>query len=253
MKKINIQVEDFSYALEEALNRLRVNLKFSGKDTKKILITSSFPNEGKSRVTVDLWRMLAEAGIPTVLVDADMRKTLLKKRHHIEGVDKNKDIGCYLTGIAEYEDVVYETNIENAYCVPCVNTVENPSVLLEDGRLKELLDRLSMEYRYVLVDTPPLDSVADGSVIASLCDGVTSGWQKQEKIPKKFISESLSQLDSAECRVLGMVLNKVQLENIPYKKYYGKYKSMDISISMNQDEKKQKASGQISIFTPVRL
>lgn len=242
MKKINIQVEDFSYALEEALNRLRVNLKFSGKDTKKILITSSFPNEGKSRVTVDLWRMLAEAGIPTVLVDADMRKTLLKKRHHIEGVDKNKDIGCYLTGIAEYEDVVYETNIENAYCVPCVNTVENPSVLLEDSRLKELLDRLSQEYRYVLVDTPPLDSVADGSVIASLCDGailvVEAG-----KTPKKFISESLSQLDSAECKVLGMVLNKVQLENIPYKKYYGKYKKYGYQYQYESDEKKQKASG----------
>mgnify|MGYP000568054878 FL=1 len=73
MKKLNLTIEDMPYAAEEALNRLRVNIKFCGKNTKKILITSGVPNEGKSTVSVHLWKLLAEAGFPAVLVDVDLR------------------------------------------------------------------------------------------------------------------------------------------------------------------------------------
>lgn len=62
MKKLNLKIKDMPYAAEEALNRLRVNIKFCGKNTKKIVITSSVPNEGKSTVSVRLWKLLAEAG-----------------------------------------------------------------------------------------------------------------------------------------------------------------------------------------------
>ena len=61
-----------------------------------------------------------------------------------------KDLGYYLSGQAEYEDVVYETNIPNAYIVPCCNLLENPSALLEDARFAELLDKLAEQYRYVI-------------------------------------------------------------------------------------------------------
>ena len=72
MKKLNLKIKDMPYAAEEALNRLRVNIKFCGKNTKKIVITSSVPNEGKSTVSVRLWKLLSEAGFPTVLVDVDL-------------------------------------------------------------------------------------------------------------------------------------------------------------------------------------
>ena len=74
MKKLNLKIKDMPYAAEEALNRLRVNIKFCGKNTKKIVITSSIPNEGKSTVSVRLWKLLSEAGFPTVLVDVDFRE-----------------------------------------------------------------------------------------------------------------------------------------------------------------------------------
>ena len=60
MKKLNLKIKDMPYAAEEALNRLRVNIKFCGKNTKKIVITSSVPNEGKSTVSVRLWKLLSE-------------------------------------------------------------------------------------------------------------------------------------------------------------------------------------------------
>ena len=73
-------LEKLPYGAEEAMNRLRVNVGFCGDRFKKIIITSSTPNEGKSFVSSNLWRMLAEAGSKVVLVDADMRKSVMRSR-----------------------------------------------------------------------------------------------------------------------------------------------------------------------------
>ena len=78
MKKLEMEFNDLPYAVEEAMNRLRINIKFCGKNTKKILITSSMPDEGKSSVSTNLWKMMAEAGFPTVFVDLDLRKSVIK-------------------------------------------------------------------------------------------------------------------------------------------------------------------------------
>ena len=119
MNTINISLPDMPYAVEEALNRLRVNIKFCGKNTKRILISSSVPNEGKSFVSVHLWKMLADAGFRTVLVDTDLRKSVLKSRFQFQSDDEIKGLDYYLSGLAEYTDVVYETNIKNGDIVPC--------------------------------------------------------------------------------------------------------------------------------------
>lgn len=74
MKKINIDFKEMPYAVEEAMNRLRINIKFCGKNTKKLLITSSLPNEGKSTISMNLWKMMAEAGFPTVFLDVEFEK-----------------------------------------------------------------------------------------------------------------------------------------------------------------------------------
>ena len=60
MKQITMNIRTLPYAVEEAMNRLRINIKFCGKNTKKILVISSVPNEGKSTVSVHLWKMLAK-------------------------------------------------------------------------------------------------------------------------------------------------------------------------------------------------
>ena len=77
MKKLNLKIKDMPYAAEEALNRLRVNIKFCGKNTKKIVITSSVPNEGKSSISLSLSRTLAESGKKILMVDADLRKSVM--------------------------------------------------------------------------------------------------------------------------------------------------------------------------------
>lgn len=224
MKQITMNIRELPYAVEEAMNRLRINIKFCGKNTKKILIISSVPNEGKSTVSVHLWKMLAEAGFPSVLVDLDLRKSVLKEQLEFQHKGEITGLDYYLSGLSEYQDVVYETNISNGYVVPVSNLLENPSALLEDPRMGELLNRLEEDYRYVIIDSPPLDSVADGALIASLCDGailvVRSGMTS-----KRLVRQSLQQLDRVHCRLLGMVLNRVETKSRAYQKYYGKYGS----------------------------
>ena len=222
MKQIDMNIQALPYAVEEAMNRLRVNIKFCGKNTKKILVISSVPNEGKSTVSVHLWKMLAEAGFPSVLVDLDLRKSVLKDRLEFKSEGEIQGLDYYLSGLSEYQNVVYETNISNGYIVPVSNLLENPSALLEDPRMEELLDRLAEDYRYVIIDSPPLDSVAGGALIASFCDGailvVRSGMTS-----RRLVKQSIQQLERVGCRLLGTVLNRVETKSRAYQKYYGKY------------------------------
>lgn len=222
MKRLEIQeLGALSYGPEEALNRLRVNVNFCGDRFKKILITSSVPNEGKSFVSMNLWRLLAETGKKTIIVDADIRKSVLRTRHRIsfEG-DKLLCLEDYLSGQAKLEDVVYETNIENGYIIPTAYTVSNPAILIQSEYFSEMLNRLAEEYDYVLVDTPPLTAVADGDMIASQCDGailvVRSGMTS-----RRLVATSLKQLQNANCELMGTVLNRVERKSNPY--YYRQY------------------------------
>lgn len=219
MNKLNFTIKEVPYAVEEALNRLRVNIKFCGKNTKKIVITSSVPNEGKSTVSVRLWKLLAEAGFPTVLVDADLRKSEIRQKYKVGEIKEG--LNHFLSGLAEYEDVVYETNIPNAHVVPVTTLLENPSALLEDPRLGELLDRLAEDYRYVIIDTPPLDNISDGSLLASMSDGAVLVVRCAET-SKMLVKQSLQQLDRVGCPVLGTVLNRAEIKSGAYKKYYNK-------------------------------
>ena len=220
MKKLDLTFKDVPYAIEEALNRLRVNIKFCGKNTKKIVITSSLPNEGKSMVSVRLWKLLAEAGFPTVLVDVDLRNSEVKEKYKVKGIKEG--LNHFLSGLAEYEDVVYETNIPNGHIVPVATLLENPSALLEDPRLAELLDRLAEDYRYVIIDTPPLDNISDGALLASMSDGAVLVVRCGET-PKGLVRQSLQQLDRVSCPLLGTVLNRAETKGSAYRKYYGRY------------------------------
>lgn len=242
MKQLTITLPELPYAVEEAMNRLRINIKFCGKNTRKILLTSCLPNEGKSTISAYLWKMLAEAGFPTVLVDVDLRKSVMKKRFQIEYEEDMKGLNHYLSGMAEYEEVVYETNIQNGYIVPCTQLLENPSALLEDVRFQELLDKLAQNYRFVIIDTPPLGSVSDGALIASMCDGavlvVCAG-----ETPKAMIRQSLHEIEQSGCKLLGTVLNRAEVKSRAYGKYYGKYANKygyGYGYGYGKEEKKEK-------------
>lgn len=229
MKKLTLQnLEHLPYSTEEALNRLRVNFNFCGDRFKKIIVTSSVPNEGKSFISANLWRLLAISGAKVVLVDADIRKSVLRSRYQISYAKQKADdkgftgLSHYLAGQVELDDVIYETNIPDAYMIPITHTVANPAILLQNQRFGDMLDQLAEKFDYVLVDTPPLASVSDGDLIASKCDGAILVVYAAHT-PRGLINNSIKQLGRAGCELMGVVLNGVKTKNNPYYHKYGKY------------------------------
>lgn len=217
---------DLPYAVEEAVNRLRVNISFLGSDIKTIMVTSTMPNEGKSFVSLHLWRQLAEAGVPSAFVDLDLRKSVMVEKYNIHREDQEKMQGTsyYLANKIALSEVVYQSQISNGYIIPNVDNVINPSMLLESERFKSMLAQMKNVFRYVIVDVPPLNLVSDGEKIASLCDGAILVVRGGET-PKAMVKNSASQIERAGCPLLGVVLNRVKGSGggYYYKKYGGSY------------------------------
>ena len=164
---------ELPYAVEEAINRLRVNVSFLGSDIRKIMIVSSEPNEGKSFIAMNLWRQMAVTGERSILIDADMRNSTMVNSYKISREDGKELWGLshYLSDNKKLEDCVLNTPIPGGDLLPNVNNIVNPSMLLDSRRFSELLDFLAARYRYVFLDVPPLGLVSDAEKIGSLCDG----------------------------------------------------------------------------------
>ena len=216
---------ELPYSVEEAVNRLRINVSFLGTDVRKIMVVSSEPNEGKSFVAMNLWRQMALAGEKSILIDADMRKSVMIEQYGIRREDGKEVWGLshYLSDNKKLVDCILSTDLENGDLLPNANNIVNPSMLLDSKRFAELLDQLQQEYRYVFLDVPPLGLVSDGERIGHLCDGailvVRSGVTS-----KSIVRESVNQLQRAGCPLMGIVLNRAGAGGGKYyHKYYGKY------------------------------
>ena len=216
---------ELPYAIEEAINRLRINVNFLGKDVRKIMIVSSEPNEGKSFVTFSLWKQIAAAGVNTVLIDGDMRNSTLCAKYGLKRSDGKelKGLTHYLSGDAELDDTLLHTEFEHGDMLPNVENIINPSMLLDNSRFKELLKTMNGQYRYVFVDAPPLGMVSDAERIGNLCDGAIL-CVRGGSTPRALVKEAIHQLERAGCPLLGIVLNRVNdSKSGYYHKYYGKY------------------------------
>lgn len=240
MSKIEIQrFPRLSYAGQEAINTLCTNLSFSGEKTKKIMMTSSHASEGKSFLTMNVMRTMAKYGKSVVLVDADLRRSLMASRYNykFENEENKWGLAHLLAGMTDENSVVYATNISNAYIVPVGCEVTNPMPLLNSERFAELLDHLASMFDYVLVDAPPIGTVIDAAEIAKSCDGTLvvvsyNAVQYQELLNVK------EQLEQTNCPVIGAVLNMVEIDSYLNRKYY--YKSSYSHYGYYQKSKKSK-------------
>jgi capsular exopolysaccharide synthesis family protein len=224
MRHLEIQqTAELPYALEEAMNRLRINVGFCGKQYKKIMVISSDANEGKSFIAYHLWSAFARAGSSSLLLDADMRNSVIENLLDTSQLEGEKiGLSDYLSKTIPLDDVLYSTNIENGTLLPNFTNIINPSLLLEGERFEGMFQELGERFEYVFVDCPPLNLVSDGERIAAMCDGAvfvvransTSGTQ---------IKNSLAHLEMAGCPMLGVVLNRAYSKKSGYYSKYGKY------------------------------
>ena len=221
---------ELSYSRAEAINTLCINLSFSGENIKKIMVTSSHAAEGKSSLSMNIMRTMANVGRTVALVDADLRRSVLTTEFGLQSEEEGKrmvGLAHLLAGRAEESDVIYQTNIPGAYMVPVGRTLSNPLPLLNSDHFRQLLDHLAQQVDYVIVDAPPVGTVIDGAQIAKSCDG-TLLVVCYNKVRRQELIETKEQLEQTGCPILGTVLTMVKYDNYVsrkyyYKNYYSKY------------------------------
>lgn len=216
---LNREMED-DYAYDEAIRTLRTNIQFCGTNIRLIMFTSAMPDEGKSEVSFALAQSLAQIGKKTLVLDADIRKSVLMERYQLK--EKVNGLSQYLSGQRAMEDIIYRTNIENLDMVLAGPYSPNPAELLEEDLFGELLKYARSRYEYVIVDTPPMANLIDGALVARHCDGAVIVIES-EAISYRLEQRVKAQLERSGCRILGVVLNRVDLSRVPYYKKYGRY------------------------------
>ncbi len=216
-----------NYRAAEAYKTLRSNIQFCGADNKVILLTSSIPNEGKTTVSIMLADAFAEMGKKVLLIDADLRKSILMKKLQIS-VKRLRGLSHYLSGQQELTDVIYGTNVPNLHLILTGPVPPNPAELLGSGLMGKTLEALREVYDYVLIDTPPLGSVIDSAVLAQYCDGAVMVIDA-DTVSYRLAQRVKEQLEKSGCKILGAVLNKAPMDKKSmsgkyyYKYYYGEY------------------------------
>ena len=201
----------------EAYKILRTNIEFCGNDVKVIVITSCRPAEGKSSVSFNLAIAMAESGKKVVFIDADLRKSVIVGRYRVSKATEG--LSNYLCGQRELDKVIYTASEKNLDFIFSGPVPPNPAELLGNDLFKDMIKALREEYDYVIIDTPPLGAVIDSAIIAKESDGSIIVVEAN-KVDYKFVQRVTEQLSKSNSRILGAILNKVDMST---KGYYGKY------------------------------
>jgi capsular exopolysaccharide synthesis family protein len=203
----------------EAFRSLRTSILLSANPVPKtLLITSALPEEGKTSTTVNLGATLASLGNKVVIVDCDMRRPAC---HRSTGVENKPGFVQCLTGHVELPDAILEVpGVPNLSVIPCGPIPPNPAEVLSSPLTGELLRRLRAQFEYVIVDSPPLLSVADSRILATLTDAVVLV-VRAYATPHDVVRRARSLLYGAGARLLGITLNRVDVRKGGYG--YGYY------------------------------
>lgn len=218
MALIELTRSELPYEINEEMKNLRTNIQFCGNDKQVILMTSTFSGEGKSSVSLELCQSLTELDMKVLLIDADMRKSVMRKR--VNGPAPKRGLSHYLSGQCELDELVYKTTTQNLSVVFAGEVPPNPSELLSSPRFEQLI-QLGREYfDYVIIDCPPIGMVVDAAVVAPLCDGCILLIEAGE-VKYRAAQDMVGRMKTTGCPILGVILNKVDRKK--QGKYYGKY------------------------------
>lgn len=183
---------------------------------KRILITSSTPAEGKTFVAANLAEsFIRQENRRVLMIDSDLRASRL---HLHLGAPDTPGLSDYLRGDADEYQVTQVEQDGNLCLIPGGNEVPNPSELLHSDRMRQLLDRMSQIFDWIILDSPPALAVHDASILADMCDGVlfvvragATDFELAAKASSEFREKNL----------LGVVLNRVDKGDSYGGYYYG--------------------------------
>lgn len=201
----------------EAYRSLRSNIEYSSFDDeyRVIVVTSSVPGEGKSTTSGNLAIALAQSGNSVLLVDCDMRKPSIHKKFKISNAAGTAEL---LLRKKLFEEVANNYN-ENLTIITAGKIPPNPSEMLASRAMTAFIEEMKKEFKYIILDTPPLQAVTDAQVLSTKADGVLlvvrAGSTKRE-----MVFNSVDLIKKVQGKVIGTVLNGVENKKNNYY-YYG--------------------------------
>jgi capsular exopolysaccharide synthesis family protein len=219
--------EDVKTPIGEAYRTIRTNIQFSMPkgQLRTMLITSSTPEEGKSTTTSNLAITMAESGNRVLLIDADLRKSVIHKMFELPNL---KGLTNVLAEDLDYREILRSTKVKGLDILTGGPKPPNPSELLGSDKMRTFLESLKKDYDIIILDTPPVLPVTDAAILASLVDGVVLV-SSYGQTTFEGLTRAKVQLENVDAKILGVILNKVPTSkrggHYYYYYYYDGYSS----------------------------
>jgi len=209
----------------EAFRTLRTNVKYAGagleKPLRSILVTSAMPGEGKTEVLVNLGVVMAQNKLRVLIMDADLRRPALHRRLGLDNMVGLSQIFVHPELGMAYS--LQPTRINGLTAMTSGDTPPNPSELLGSQLMGTILEELKNMYDVLLIDAPPALAVTDAAVMAPYVEGVILVI-KPGSTSMAPLSRVINQFHQLKTKMLGVVLNDINLRNSSYGYYYKHYK-----------------------------
>lgn len=207
--------------IAECMRAIRTNVLFMSPDKpfKRMLVTSSGPQEGKSTTTINLGIAMAQSGNRVLIIDTDMRRPRV---HKAFGVPNDVGVSSLIVGEQQIDDAIKSTEVPGLFVMPCGPIPPNPAELLHTKAFADLLNKLGDRFDRIILDSPPVGAVADAIVLATQVDGVVVVL-KAGQTNRDVAMRTVRALRDVKAPLYGAVLNDVDLERSKYGDYYYGY------------------------------
>lgn len=218
-----ITMEKPKSVISEKFRGIRTNILFSTADNEvqTIVFTSEKPAAGKSTISANVAITYAQAGYKTLLIDGDMRKPT---QHYIFNTDNMDGFSNLIINKTDYNKAIHNTDIVNLDLLTSGPIPPNPSELIGSEKSLEVFEYLRSQYDFIIIDTPPVNTVTDAQLFSEIAKYVVYVVDVQ-KNDRNAVKKGKELIEKAGAKILGVVLNKApEDKSSSYYYYYGKDK-----------------------------
>ena len=205
----------------ETYRTLRTNIDFHkpSPDANTLTVISGGPGEGKSTTLCNLAVICANAGSNVLIVDADLRRP---SQHKFFDMDGTVGLVNYVNGEKEFDDVIFQTSVENLWLIPSGSLTKDPVAILNSHRVVELITRAKTQFDMVLFDSPPILGLSDGAVLSSVAE-MTVMVVQHRRFPRASLLRVKQAVLNVGGNLTGVVLNRVDTRDDQNYYYYTSY------------------------------
>lgn len=211
-----ILTEETKFNIKEAYKTTRTNVMFALNNNEEknsiVIVASSIPGEGKTLTAINTAITFAMTGAKVLLIDCDLRKA---KIHKYMFSDNSVGLSNVLGGFNKLEEAVKTSEKYGIDYITAGHTPPNPIELLSSEKMENVLKKLSEKYDYIFLDSPPVNVVADTAAMSKMADGILFV-VRHKYTTHDMVYKAINSLEFANAKVLGFILNDVDLSSYSY-------------------------------------